>query len=74
MNMIVTNMSDFNKENPGLIEALKELTSWNSFAASLVEQYNKRGSLSEKQVGAAVAMLMKIAARKTERDNAPELD
>jgi len=74
MNMIVTNMSDFNKDNPGLIEALKELTSWNSFAASLVEQYNKRGSLSEKQVGAAVAMLMKIAARKTERDNAPELD
>ena len=59
------NMSSFKEENPGLIEALKELTSWNSFAASLVEQFNKRGSLSEKQTGAAVAMLMKLKANKS---------
>ncbi len=72
--MAPENKAKFEKENPGLIDALRELTSWNSFAASLVEQYNKRGSLSEKQTGAAVAMLMKIAARKAERDNAPELD
>ena len=63
--MSYANMSSFKEENPGLIEALKELTSWNSFAASLVEQFNKRGSLSEKQTGAAVAMLMKVKANKS---------
>lgn len=67
-------MKKFKEENPGLIEALEEISSWNSFAASLVQQFTQRGSLSEKQVGAAVAMLMKVAARKAERDNAPELD
>ena len=63
--MSYANMSSFKEENPGLIEALKELTSWNNFAASLVEQFNKRGSLSEKQTGAAVAMLMKVKANKS---------
>ncbi len=50
----------FDQENPGLIDALREITSWNSFAASLVSQYESRGTLTEKQTGAAVAMLMKI--------------
>ena len=50
----------FDQENPGLIDALREITSWNSFAASLVNQYGSRGTLTEKQTGAAVAMLMKI--------------
>ncbi len=72
--MSYANMSSFKEENPGLIEALKELTSWNSFAASLVEQFNKRGSLSEKQTGAAVAMLMKVKANKANRAEAPTVD
>ena len=50
----------FDQENPGLIDALREITSWNSFAASLVGQYDSHGTLSERQTGAAVAMLMKI--------------
>ena len=50
----------FDQENPGLIDALREITSWNSFAASLVGQYDSHGILSERQTGAAVAMLMKI--------------
>ena len=64
----------FDQENPGLIDALREITSWNSFAASLVSQYESRGTLTEKQTGAAVAMLMKIKAKKAERDAAPQID
>ncbi len=64
----------FDQENPGLIDALRETTSWNSFAASLVSQYESRGTLTEKQTGAAVAMLMKIKAKKAERDAAPQID
>ena len=63
--MAPENKAKFNEANPGLIDALKELTSWNSFAASLVEQFDDRGSLSDKQTGAAVAMLMKVKANKT---------
>tara|TARA_B100000963_G_C22617629_1_gene668182 strand:- start:820 stop:1407 length:588 start_codon:yes stop_codon:yes gene_type:complete len=65
METIMTN--NFEKENPGLIDALAEITSWNSFAASLVEQYNKRKTLSEKQTFAAVAMLAKIKQKQADR-------
>jgi len=74
MNMVYANMSNFNEQNPGLIEALKELTSWNGFASSLVEQFNKRGSLSDKQTGAAIAMLMKVKTNKAARAEAPSVD
>ena len=59
--------NNFEKENPGLIDALAEITSWNSFAASLVEQYKKRKTLSEKQTFAAVAMLAKIKQKQADR-------
>ena len=65
METVMTN--NFEKENPGLIDALAEITSWNSFAASLVEQYNKRKTLSEKQTFAAVAMLAKIKQKQADR-------
>lgn len=64
----------FNSDNPGLIRALREISSWNSFAKSLVEQFSKRGSLSEKQTGAAVAMLMKVKASKANKAEAPSVD
>ena len=64
----------FNSDNPGLIRALREISSWNSFAKSLVEQFSKRGSLSENQTGAAVAMLMKVKASKAARAEAPTVD
>ena len=72
--MAPENKTKFNEANPGLIDALRELTSWNSFAASLVEQFDDRGSLSEKQTGAAVAMLMKVKANKANRPEAPTVD
>jgi len=72
--MAPENKAKFNEANPGLIEALKELASWNSFAASLVEQFSDRGSLSDKQTGAAVAMLMKVKANKANKPEAPSVD
>ena len=69
--MAPQNKAKFNEDNPGLIDALREVVSWNTFAASLVEQFDDRGSLSEKQTGAAVAMLMKVKASKAE---APTVD
>tara|TARA_X000001382_G_C3157691_1_gene175130 strand:- start:322 stop:939 length:618 start_codon:yes stop_codon:yes gene_type:complete len=67
MKMEILMANNFEKENPGLIDALAEITSWNSFAASLVEQYNKRKTLSEKQTFAAVAMLAKIKQKQSDR-------
>ena len=72
--MAPENKAKFNETNPGLIDALRELTSWNSFAASLVEQFDDRGSLSDKQTGAAVAMLMKVKANQAARAEAPTVD
>ena len=72
--MAPQNKVKFEEANPGLIDALRELISWNSFAASLVEQFDDRGSLSEKQTGAAVAMLMKVKANKANRAEAPTVD
>lgn len=64
----------FNSDNPGLIRSLREISSWNSFAKSLVEQFSKRGSLSDKQTGAAIAMLMKVKANKAQQAEAPSID
>jgi len=72
--MAPQNKAKFNQDNPGLIDALREVVSWNTFAASLVEQFDDRGSLSEKQTGAAVAMLMKVKASKANKAEAPTVD
>jgi hypothetical protein len=48
-----------------VISDLKELVSWNSFAASLVEQYDRKGSLSEKQISSAKSMISKVKEKKT---------
>ena len=56
-------------DNKKIFDALKEISSWNSFAASLIDQIATRGSLSEKQMIAASAMLMKIKKNKEERQS-----
>ena len=65
---------EFEKANPGLIDALREIASWKPFAASLVKWFEKRGSLTEDQTGSAVAMLMDIKAKKAQRAEAPSVD
>jgi galactokinase/mevalonate kinase-like predicted kinase len=55
------------EDHEKMFHALRELMTWNSFAQSLVEQIINKGSLSEKQMFAASAMLMKIKNNKEER-------
>ena len=60
------------EEHPTLIGDLRGMTEWNSFAASLVEQFNTRGFLSENQVNAAYKMIAKTAATKKAKAKARE--
>ena len=55
------------EEHKKILHALREIMSWNSFAQSLVEQIINKGSLSEKQMFAASAMLMKIKQNKEDK-------
>ena len=60
----------FNEAHPDLIATLKGYQSWNDFAVSLVEQFETRGSLSDKQAAAATAMIAKTTASRAARDEA----
>ena len=57
-----------------MIEELRPLTSWNSFAASLVNQYDRGKGLSERQVTAARAMLDKMALTSKAKAEAASVD
>jgi len=57
----------FHEQNPGLIEGLRAMTSWNDFAASLVAQFDEKGGLSDKQIAAGQGQIDKAAARDAER-------
>ena len=57
------------EEHKKILYALREIMNWNSFAQSLVEQIINKGSLSEKQMFAASAMLMKIKQNKEEKQS-----
>ena len=50
-----------------LVKGLREHVSWNDFASSLVQQYDRKRSLSDKQLDAAERMLAKIAANRAEK-------
>lgn len=62
----------FMSANPGMIEGLREVVSWNDFAASLVEGFERYGSLTANQTGAAQRMLDKVAANKAARQASTE--
>jgi hypothetical protein len=57
----------FNEQHPTLIGDLKGMVGWNNFAASLVEQFNTKGSLSENQTNAAYKMIAKCAETKARK-------
>lgn len=57
----------FNETNPGLIEDLKKIAGWHSFARSLTENFEKWGSLTEGQVRAARNALQKVAEKQAVR-------
>lgn len=50
-----------------LVKGLREHVSWNDFASSLVQQYDRKRSLSDRQLDAAERMLAKIAATRAEK-------
>lgn len=72
----------FVDQHPTIIPALTEMIGWNDYARSLVEQFNARGSLSEKQVAGAERMIAKVEATRKEKaeaktarvENAPVVD
>lgn len=57
----------FHEANPGLIEKLRAISSWNSFAASMLENFDRWNGLTERQVAACLNMLAKVEARKQEK-------
>jgi hypothetical protein len=59
--------ADFDQQYPGLIDGLRKLIEWNGFARSLVEQYDAKGSLSDKQAVAGLGQIEKAAARDAAR-------
>ena len=69
--MAITNIAKFceDEDNKKIVFALKDIMSWNSFAKSLVDQVASKGSLSDKQLFAASAMLAKIKTNKAERES-----
>ena len=67
-NSVMAKKDRFYKEHSQIINALREITSWNDFAASLVKQFDTKGQLSEKQLFSASAMLTKIEQNKKQRE------
>lgn len=55
-----------------LMEELRAIAGWNSFAASLVSQHDAGRALSERQLSAARAMLEKMAANRQAREAVKE--
>ena len=66
---LVTAQAAFEEANPGLIAKLRTYVGWNEFAKSLVEQFDGRGDLSDKQIAAAQGMIAKTEAKRAERDS-----
>ena len=66
MNMMVNKFCE-DEDNKKIMSALEGIMSWNSFAKSLVEQVTRKGTLSDKQLFAASAMLAKIESNKAKR-------
>ena len=52
-----------------IISALRGMTSWNEFAASLVAQHQSKGELSDRQWDAAERMIQKAQANATKRES-----
>ena len=63
LNKLEQAKQDFEEQNPGLAEFLAEAGKWSDFAASLSDQFQRKGFLSEKQIGSAARMRTKCEAR-----------
>ena len=52
-NKLLEAKTEFNEQNPGLVKFLRENAHWSDFFASLVSQFESKGTLSDKQIRAA---------------------
>lgn len=66
-NSIEAKKFKFYEEHSDIIDALRDIKSWNDFAASLVNQFDTKGQLTEPQLFSASAMLMKIKSNAEEK-------
>lgn len=57
----------FLAEHGALITGLREIASWHNFAASLIEQFDDRGSLSDRQIEAGRGALARVAERREQK-------
>lgn len=69
----------FNETHPGLIEKLRELSGWNSFATRMLQSFEQWNGLTDKQVEACESMIAKIAVKREakaeeRKQNAGEVD
>jgi hypothetical protein len=67
-NKLVDAMTEFEVLHPDLIKDLSEVQTWNNFAASLLDQFRRKGSLSDNQVAAAERMFAKMDANKKAKE------
>lgn len=63
---LVASLEQFEAQHPGLLTFLRKAT-WSSFAQSMADAVNKYGSLTEKQLAAALSMKAKADAKAAER-------
>jgi len=62
--------AEFSSEHGDLIKTLRSYVDWNEFAQSLVDQFEQRGSLTDKQIAAAERMVAKTEASRAARAKA----
>lgn len=58
----------FNERHPGLIDGLRAIASWHSFAASILTGFDKFGSLTDRQADAAYNALRRVEEKRKERE------
>lgn len=66
---LILNAMQMNQET-GIVEQIYDISSWNTFAASMYEQHKSGKAWSEKQVAAARSMLNKIEATRLVKERA----
>lgn len=66
-NVIKSVQDTFNEQNPELIDRLRGISSWHSFAKAMIEAYEKYGSLTDNQTAAAKNSLIKIELKRSEQ-------
>lgn len=60
----------FHEANPGVYDIIVSMASWANIAASMLEQFNRKGSLTENQVSACLRIHAKAEATKAEKEAA----